>query len=160
MKKNSLPNFLLVVGWKIAEFIVSLNILTLCEMPTAFSRIWSRIILNNSKDNNRLTAPVAYWSLIDPSVENFVSRKNLCKESDYRKTSNARVEAVTNELRTGKNTSALWNYIYTDTYWQNGQSRSSWSHNRKGSQAKPESSLSAIHRVGSGSHPRSRKSTM
>ena len=61
-EEPSLPYYLLVAGGRIVGFILFLRALVLCEMQLASSRIWTRVVVSVSYDDNHYTTGTsAIW---------------------------------------------------------------------------------------------------
>ena len=64
-KENSLPYYLPIAGGRIIGFIPFPRLLVLCEMQSVSSRIWTRVAVSISYDDNHYT------------MRNNYDRKNL-----------------------------------------------------------------------------------
>ena len=54
-EEPSLPYYLPIAGWRIIGFIPFPRVLVLCEMQSVSSRIWTRVAMSISYDNNHNT---------------------------------------------------------------------------------------------------------
>ena len=53
VKEYSLPYYLPIAERRIVRFIPFSKIIALCEMQIALSRVWTRVTMSISNDNNR-----------------------------------------------------------------------------------------------------------
>ena len=60
-KETSLLCYLLVAGGRIIWFILFLRALVLCEMQSVSSRVWARIAVSISYDDNHFTTGIPTW---------------------------------------------------------------------------------------------------
>ena len=58
-----MPNYLPIAGGRITGFIHFPRVLVLCEMQSASSRIWTRVAVFISYDDNYYTTGTCWWSL-------------------------------------------------------------------------------------------------
>ena len=56
----SLPYYLPMAGGRIIGFIPFPRVLVLCEMPSVSSRIWTRVVVSISYDDNHYTTGTSY----------------------------------------------------------------------------------------------------
>ena len=59
----NLSCYLSIVGGRIIGFIPFPRVLVLCEMQSVSSRIWTRIVVSNSYDDNHYTTGTSYERL-------------------------------------------------------------------------------------------------
>ena len=59
----SLSYYLPIVGGRIIGFIPFPRVLVLCEMQSAWSRIWTRVALSISNDDNHYTTDTSFFPL-------------------------------------------------------------------------------------------------
>ena len=79
-EKRSLPYYLLIAGGRITGFIPFPSILVLCEMQSVRSRIWTRVAVSISCDNNNYTTGTSFFS--QPLRSGRIWHKvNFCKRS-------------------------------------------------------------------------------
>ena len=66
VEEPSLPYYLTIAGGRIIGFIPFPRVLVLCEMQLAWSRIWTRVAVSISYDNNHYTTyfRLLNWSFI------------------------------------------------------------------------------------------------
>ena len=69
-EKPSLPNYIPIAGGRIIGFIPFPRVLVLCEMQSISSRIWTRVAVSISRDDNHYTTgtSVAIIDLIISSL--------------------------------------------------------------------------------------------
>ena len=59
-KEPSLPYYLPIAGGRIIGFIPFPRVLVLCEMQSVSSRIWTRVAVSNSYDDNHYTTSTSH----------------------------------------------------------------------------------------------------
>ena len=67
-EEPSLPYYLPIAGGIIIGFIPFPRVLVLCEMPSVSSRIWTRVLVSISYDDNNYTTGISERKLIDRKV--------------------------------------------------------------------------------------------
>ena len=61
-EEPSLLYYLPIAGGRIIGFIPFPRVLVLCEMQSASSRIWTRVAVSISYDDNHYTSGTSYWT--------------------------------------------------------------------------------------------------
>ena len=74
----SLPYYLPIAGGRIIGFIPFPKVLVLCEMQSASSRIWTRIAVSISHDDNHYTTDTSKWWLSYPLCVSVKPHPMLC----------------------------------------------------------------------------------
>ena len=59
-EEHSLPYYLPIVGVRIIGFIPFPRVSVLCEMQLVSSRIWTRVVVSISYDDNHYTTSILY----------------------------------------------------------------------------------------------------
>ena len=59
------PYYLPIAGGRIIGFILFPMVLVLCEMQSVSSRIWTRVAVSISYDNNHYTTGTSYFDVIE-----------------------------------------------------------------------------------------------
>ena len=75
----SLPYYLLIAGGRVIEFVPFPRVLVLCEMLSASSRIWTRVTVSISSDDNHYTTATSLLALIPREVPPPNIQKNFTK---------------------------------------------------------------------------------
>ena len=82
-EEPSLPYYLLIAGGRIIGFIPLPRVLVLCEMQSVRSRIWTRVAVFISCDDNHYTTGTSIWELSDELLNKIWSVNKYCIDSVY-----------------------------------------------------------------------------
>ena len=73
-EEPSQPYYLLIAGGRIIGFIPFSRVFVLCEMQSVLSRIWTRVAMSISYDNNHYTMGTSFWFI----NSKFLDRSSTC----------------------------------------------------------------------------------